>query len=292
MRYALSLCALLGAVKAYALEPFPANQPGVEIGSFLSSNFEPSGSAWHTRLNQLFVCGDNGRIARMNADGSATVNTNLAGNWEGLAIADPASNFIYIVNETNARITEYNFQSASATRVFQLSTAQAAIGVTPLDAQDIEALIDSGDNRGVESLTFVPNAADPEGGEFYAGSQENGFIYRFRLSLSAGTSVTYLGKFKTWPAGDNDLSGLDYDPARGVLIAVWDASNVIRVMSASGVIFHTFALPAGSNDEEGIALSPSALFIARDPAPASEVWRYDAPMFSGDAILRAGFESP
>lgn len=287
---------LLLSSQAHAAGAFPAIEPGIEIGAQLSTDFEPSGATWHPRLQKLFVCSDGGRIASMNADGSATTSYSVAGNWEGITIADPATNFTYVVNENNGRISEFNFQTQSVTRVFNLLTATAAAGVAPLTVDDQNALIDNADNRGAEALAFVPNAINPtdfDAGEFYVGSQENGFIYRFRLSLSAGATVTYLGKFKTWPASHNDLSGLEFDPQRQAILAVWDNINLMRAIGRNGEIFGEWILPISSNDEEGIAaggLDGSSLFIAEDPSPASEVYRYDGLQYFGINLLQSGFE--
>ena len=280
-RLGLVGCGLaVSATAAMALEPFPGTVPGSEIGGGLSANFEPSGGAWHGRVDQLFLCGDDNTIARMSRDGSATTVWSLAGNWEGIAVADADSDLVYVVNENTAHIREFDFVVGAGARDFDLTTAPPGPDVLPLTAADVDALVDGGDGTGAESLTFVPDAGDPEGGRFLVGSQENGSIYFFRLSLSAGTSATYLGKVKTWPSGNNDLSGLEYDWVHGVLLAVWDAANVLRALTPAGAILHEWSLPAGSNDEEGLAYDGQSLFIAEDPAPASEVWRYDdfAPM--------------
>lgn len=269
------IAVLLGNSPMAAYGPFPGTVPGTEIGGGLSANFEPSGGAWHSRLNQLFVCGDDGRIARLNRDGAATANWSLAGNWEGIAVADPATDFVFVVNENTAHVREFNFVSGTGARDFNLTAATPGPGIPALTPADIEALVDSGDGRGAEALTFVPDPGDPEGGLFFVGSQENGYIYRFRLSLASGTDVVYMGKFKTWPDGDTDLSGLEYDSLHGVLLAVWDGSNVLRALTPAGLILQEWSLPAGSNDEEGLGYDGLSLFIAEDPAPASEVWRYD-----------------
>lgn len=254
---------------------FPGSVPGTEIGGGLLAGYEPSGAAWNPTTNQLFVCSDGGAISRLNADGGATTNWSLAGDWEGIAVADPASSRVFVVNESTAIVREFDVASGTALRTFNLASAGADTGVTPLGAADLDALQDGGDGSGAEALVFVPIGGAPEGGEFYVGSQENGTIYRFRLSLSGGTTVVYLGKFKTWPAGNNDLAGLEYDWAHGRIVAIWDTQNTLRTMTPGGTILGEWEVPAGSNDEEGVAVAGASLFVTEDPAPASEVWRYD-----------------
>jgi hypothetical protein len=266
-----SLC--VGMATA-AVMVFPGNPHSTDVGAGLPSHFEPSGAAWNSRLNALFVCSDSNAIARLDHN-HVVASWVVPGNWEGVAIADMASNLIYVVNEDSAVIGEFDFLKGKLTRQFDLTKALPAGGVAPLNAVDLDALTDGGDSTGIEALTFVPDAADDQGGAFFAGSQENGFIYKFRLPIHHAGTLTYLGKFKTWPADNTDLSGLDYDPMHHVLLAVWDGSDVIRAMTTTGTILHEWQLPPGSNDEEGIAFDGHSLFIAEDQAPQSEVWRYD-----------------
>jgi len=267
-RFAVALLIAIAPVASLA-EPFPPGLAATQISGALSVDFEPSGAAWNPATHKLFLCGDNGAIARMNADGTATTNWELAGDWEGLAIADPLSTLIYLVNERTAAIQEFDTASGAATREFNLT---AAAGLTNADRA---ALVDDGDGNGAEALAFVPIAGDPEGGQFYVGSQENGTIYRFRLTLSGGVGVAYLGKFKTWPANNNDLASLEYDWRGNRILAMWDGQDTIRAISTTGTILRTWDVPADSNDEEALAYTGTALFIGRDPAPQSEVWRYD-----------------
>jgi DNA-binding beta-propeller fold protein YncE len=256
-------------------DPFPGTVPGTEIGGGLPSGFEPSGAAWDPVRGQLYVCSDGGRVARMNSDGSSLLVRTVAGDLEGVAIVTPGSDFVFVVNEATAQIIEVNFSTGAVTRTFSLLTATPGQSVPALSAGDLDALQDGGDGDGAEALAFVPDNSDPEGGLFFVGSQENGTIYKFRLSLSSGTTVTYEGKFKTWPSNNNDLSGLEYDWTGGArLLAVWDNQDVIRVITPIGGILREWDMPSGSNDEEGLGFDGSNLFIAEDPSPASQVWRY------------------
>jgi hypothetical protein len=266
-------------LQAHAV-PFPANT-SLDIGAGLPTNFEPSGGAWQTVQQKLYVVGDNGAIASMNADGTGLTTWNHVGDWEGVAVAQPSTNLIYVVNEGNGVIREFDTSTGVLGRSFNLTApTSTAIGVTPLSAADLDALVDGGDGTGTESLAFVPNLSDPEGGLFYAGSQENGTIYQYRLALSGGSNLTYMGKLKTWPAGDNDLSGLEWDWQHNLLLAVWDSSSLIRALSPSGTILAEWTVPGGSNDEEGIAYNGTYLFISEDPAADRDVIRYSSSDFN------------
>lgn len=284
------LVAVVGVpAPARGAEPFPGDTLGVEIGSGLPANYEPSGSAWHPRLQQVFLVSDGGRVSRLNGDGSGIVNWTLAGNWEGIAVADPASDFVYLVNENSAVVREFNHATGAGGRSFDLSTASAAPGVMPLSAADLDALRDNGDSQGIEALTFVPDPADPQGGAFWAGSQENGFIYRFAFTLAGGTGVTYLGKFSP---GQGGLQGLEYDWERRVVYALSPAH--VTAISTSLAVIRDWNPPAGGG-KEGVACDGGNLYIAFDPAANHSVKRYGNfdPGFGppiGDAMFADGFE--
>lgn len=274
---AVLLAVCVSGQQAFAVA-FPGDVPGTNIGASLPSGFEPSGAAYHPVLDRVFVCGDGGRIARMTTSGSSVTTWNVAGDLEGIAIADTTSTLVYVANEDDGSLKEFNTATSSVTRTFALTTAPAAPSVAALNAADIDALTDdnSSDGTGIEALTFVPDAAAPDGGVFWVGSQENGTIYKFRLSLaSGGSTAVYLGKFKTWTAPHNDLAGLEYDWASGNVLAVWDNQDTIRALRPDGTVFRTWDVPSDSNDEEGLAFDGSRLFIARDPASDHEVFRYE-----------------
>ena len=256
------------SVASGATPAFPIAAASANVGTGLPSGAEPSGGAWHPRLGQIFVVSDNGVISRLNPNGVGTTNWSVAGNWEGVAVANPNTNFIYVVDETTAIVKEFNFVTGSLTgRNFNLA---AASGLT---SDDIDALKDGGDGTGVEALTFIPDATDPQGGVFWAGSQEKGYIYKFRLSLSAGTTVTYLGKFSNWT--QTDLSGLEYDWTNNVVLAVWDSDNHIRVLTTQGVELFDWKEPTDTTNEEGLAYNGSSLFISSDDSSSHPVRRYD-----------------
>ncbi len=255
---------------------FPNAAP-TDIGAKLPKKFEASGGAWHPRLDRLFTVSDNGKIAELNSTGSELRSWSIKGNWEGVAVADPKSDFIYLVDEKLGVIREFDFAKGALTsRAFNLTTATPSPGVPALTTEDLDALVDGEDqdNRGVEALAFVPDAADPEGGYFVAGSQENGTIYKFRLSLHAESQVVYLGKFKSWTY--TDLSGLEWDWTRKVLLAVWDKDHRIRTMNADGTMISEWKTPAGTKDVEGLAVNGNSLFIMQDGDDlAKSVRRYD-----------------
>jgi len=251
LRSSLPVCVLilvgLSSV-GFAADPFPPEAlPGVQIGGGLPGEYEPSGAVWHTGLGKLFTVNDDGTVSHMNADGTGVINWSLSGDLEGLCVADPGSDFIYVGVENPDSIREFDITTGTVTRTFDLTTWMTGP-----------------DNEGLEALTFVPDTGDPEGGLFYAGLQEDGKIYSFRLSIESSavdTTVTHISTM-TPVAGRTDISGLHYDVDNEVLYAVFDSDNRLRAMEADGAFLAEWVLP-GSN-QEGIAMMGNHLYIPED----------------------------
>src|SRR5262245_55052012 len=75
MLLGLALCAL-------AQLPFPAPTPGADVGFGLPVGYEASGVVWHPLRQKLYVVGDGGSVARMEASGASVVLTAVAGDLE------------------------------------------------------------------------------------------------------------------------------------------------------------------------------------------------------------------
>lgn len=228
-----------------------------EIGEGLPGGYEPSGADWHERLNKLFLVGDGGIVSSMNRDGSGITNWNVGGDIEGITIADPQSDFVYIGVENPDGVREFNIATGNVTRSFDLTPWMVGAN-----------------NSGLEALTFVRDAANPEGGLFYAGHQGEGAVYVFQLpiaSSSSSTTVTFVRSFRPVP-GRADLSGMDYDPVTDVIYAIFDGPNRLITMRPNGTVLEDQPLP--HNDQEGFARTPSCdLFVAQDTG--KKVWYYE-----------------
>ncbi len=248
---------LSGHCVSSAADPFPpAALPGTEIGGNLPSGYEPSGAIWHTGLNKLFIVSDGGLVTRMNSDGTSVNNRSVPGDLEGICVADPLSSFAYVGVENPDGVMEFNITTGLVARTFNLTPWMTGPS-----------------NSGLEALTFVPNASDPEGGLFYAGLQADGKIYTFRLpivSSSTSTTVTHVSTI-TPVAGRTDLSGLHYDVDNQVLYAIFDSSNRLRAMQADGTFIAEWVLPGSA--QEGITLAGTDLFVSQDDG---KVWRYSS----------------
>jgi len=253
----VSILAVSGSV-GFAADPFPPDAlPGVPIGGRLPSGYECSGAAWHTGLDKLFTVHDGGTVSSLNADGTGVHNWSLPGDLEGICVADPGSDFIYVATEHPDSIMEFSVTTGSVTRTFDLTTWMTGP-----------------DNLGLEALTFVPDAGDPEGGLFYAGLQSEGKIYSFRLPLvsnPSSTTVTHVSTI-TPASGRTDISGLHYDVDDRVLYTIYDSANRLRATKTNGTFLAEWELP-GSN-QEGVTLAAGHLYIAEDYLNSGQIVDY------------------
>ena len=250
---ASSLIALLAAGAA-AADPWPGDS-GVEIGNVggaggLPSGYEPSGAVWHTGLDVLLVVGDAGQVSETDADGANVTTWSPGGDLEGITVADPDSNLVYLGRENPDAVLEFDLMTGTLTG----------------NAWDLTPWLTGPGNQGLEALTYVD-------GLFYAGLQADGNIYVFRL-LPLG-SVEHIDTLAA-PAARTDISGLHYDADSRVLYAIYDSFDVIVEMQADGTFLREYDLTG--NDQEGIALVPNCetgdarVFIAED---SQAVWRYE-----------------
>ena len=247
----------------FAADPFPsAALPGTSLNQLIP-NYEPSDLVWHSRLGRLFSVSDgsstvSSRVFSIADNGTGPAFWPVAGDLEGICVAHPVSDFLYVGTEQPNQIKEFRISTGLVTRTF-----------------DLDPWMTGAPGQGLEALTFVPDLGSAEGGTFYAGLQDDGTIYRFSLPIltsATSTTVSPLGSFNP-VTGRRDLSGLDYDRAAGVLYAIYDDPNLMRAMTTAGTFLKEWTLP-GSN-QEGIAVRGSSLFIAED---------------SGDIMLYAPFQ--
>ncbi|MFA6296091.1 MAG: SdiA-regulated domain-containing protein [Patescibacteria group bacterium] len=253
---------------SHAANPWPAGT-GTDIGTNLPPDpivYEPSGLAWQSRLGTLFVVGDSGNITEMTNDGSILHNWyyGSAFDLEGIAVANPDSNYVYVGREDNRTIYEFDLNT------WQLSGK----------SWDLSSWMPDIPNQGLEALTYVPNGDHPysnsaSGGLFYAGHQSDGKIYVFDVNLSASGSVNFISTI-TPQAGTTDLSGLDFEPSTQILYAIFDSSDLLVEMQANGTVLNSYNVPGTA--QEGISVQPNCpntttnIYLAEDATP--QIFKY------------------
>lgn len=229
-------------------QPFPGVLPGTSIGAGLPATFQASAVAWHSRMGRLYMASDEGTLGSMEANGSLVTTWPVGGDLEALAIADPASEFLYVGVEHPDAVREWNLVTHQVTRTFDLTPWMQSIS----------------DNQGLEGLAFVPDAADPEGGTFLAGMQSDGKLYRFRLpirSSATSTAVEFLGAFAPIP-GRIDLRSVEYDAVSDVVYLAWVDFDRVSRIARDGTLLAEWELPG--TKPEGLSLRGCELFVAED----------------------------
>jgi len=243
---------------AWSADPFPpVALPGVSVGGNLPAGYETSGVVWHSRVQKLFLVGDGGTVSSMNANGTGVTNWSVGGDLEGITVARPQSDFVYLGVEHPDSIREFNIATGQVTRTFSLT-----------------AWMTGPDNSGLEALTFVPDSGNPEGGLFYAGLQTDGRIFVFQLPILSSTTSTAVTHVQTISALNSvtDISDMYYEAAQGALYAIYDSANLLRAMNPDGTLIKEWNLP-GSN-QEGLALNGTDLYIGEDYGSGGDVLRY------------------
>lgn len=250
------------------------SSPAIDIGAGLPNGFEPSGADWHPRLRKIFSVHDNGYLFSMDKEGGDVRTWNVGGDLEGVTLANPESDFVYIGREYPAAILEFNIETGRVTRTFPLGGANK---------------MPENSSQGLEALTFVEIQNHPEGGQFWAGHQGNGQIYVFELpivSSSVSTNASLQVILQPVP-GRNDIAGMDYSPEFDVVYIIYDASNRLSIVDPdNGSVYFDRSLP--QTDQEGIAVNNLCdLFLAQDTN--KKFWHYrgrDEILINKDAAKR------
>ena len=138
-------CALLSATPVLAIDPFPGELPGVDIGGRLPGGFESSGALWHPGLERLLIVNDGGWIAAMDPDGDDIEMWRCPGDLEAITMIDPDDeDVVYIGVERPDGIRAYDLDEREV-----------------IGSWDLTAWMRGPDNRGLE-LVGAERIVPPE----------------------------------------------------------------------------------------------------------------------------------
>ncbi|MCA9375923.1 MAG: SdiA-regulated domain-containing protein [Candidatus Doudnabacteria bacterium] len=225
-----------------------------------ADNYEPSGLLWNDVTRHLFTVSDDGKITRMQLDGTEQETRILskAGvgrDFEAITQVDPEASTVYIGLEHPDSILEYNWDTQTFAE----------------KQWDLTSVLTGANNQGLEGLTFVPNAFVPEvmepsasGGLFYAAVQrtpvpggdvrDDYLIYAFDIDLSqSGQIVNWWGI--PVPAGTptNDVSDLSFNPATGLIYVLYDGPNRLVELTPAGEVVNDYE-DVPTADQEGVVV--------------------------------------
>lgn len=225
---------------------------GEDLSLALPLGFEASGADYHAGRDELIVVGDDGDVLILAPDGSLRSSFALAGDLEGVCIADPNRDVIYLLREKPEAVLELDLSTGLVGRVFDLGPV---LGTTS--------------SRGPEGIEFVPDGAHPEGGTFLVASTFDGRIHRLELSIASSTTanqVTSLGSFQ--PTASNDLRALSYDAGAGVLYSLYsEPTPLVRATTVQGALLANWPLPQPQiavGAAEGLCQRGCDLYVCED----------------------------
>jgi hypothetical protein len=219
----------------------------IEIGTNLTAGYEPSGAVWHERLELLFIVSDEGYITSLTKTDQVISEWYIGGDLEGITVADPETDLIYIGVENPDSIIEFDIHSGTATRTFLLTS-----------------IMTGASNQGLEALTFYPDEGSEEGGYFFAGLQADGYVYVFELPLltsDTSTSISFERSFA--PVAYTDLSGMHYDVTHDILYLVYDGYNKLVSYSMIDDTFESWTL-LGDNQEGFTIDDECSMYVSED----------------------------
>ena len=244
---------------------YPFALPSTSIGYGLppagTQGYEVSGVVWHPRLNRLFVVHDGngsltGSLTLLDLDGTNVQTWQIGGDFEGVTVADPESNFVYIAKEQpRDSVLQFDFVTGQVTRIWDLTDPSGCVAGCEVDGAPFPF---PQANDGIEGITYVEDESG-DGGEFYLALEADGRLYRVRLDLSSSTGeYEYAGheaRLGPWPGdGGARVQGLHYDRINGVLWALVGQQR-LRVMRPDGELLVEWPLPEPGGPQEGITFA-------------------------------------
>jgi uncharacterized protein YjiK len=218
---------------------------------------EPSGITYHPLRKTLFVVSDEGEVEEIGTDGVRVSYIKVPGDLEDITV-HPDTGMLYIVVEGDDVILEFDPELHQVTRRFLVSREFAG------NPDFLQKTVEGYDN-GLESLAFVPDAAHPEGGTFYAGNQwDPPAILEIEVPLMSGKGAFSEARIlRVFPFKIDDPAAISFDASRQVLCAVSDADNIYIEIKLDGTLVAEYAF-LGDN-QEGIAWDEEGfLYIAQD----------------------------
>lgn len=252
--FALSLPLFVHA----AAFPNVQEHPGIAMDT--PANYEPSGLTWNPINNHLFVVSDDGKVSRMNMNGSNQEidiprRVGIGTDFEAITMLDPQSPIVYIGLEHPDSILEYNWE----TKEFAAKS------------WNLTEVLTGPDNSGLEGLTFVPNQYLPDGmndsqtgGLFYAAIQRTpvagGDVHDDYLIYAFDIDVNQSGVIRRWwgiPVAPNtptsDISDLFFSKDTGILYVLYDGANRLVEMNPQGLVLRDYSnVPVV--DQEGVVI--------------------------------------
>ncbi|MFN2376741.1 MAG: SdiA-regulated domain-containing protein [Candidatus Binatia bacterium] len=227
---------------------------------------EPSGIVYHPQRNSLFIVGDEGAIGEVSLDGRLLRQFHFSGDLEAVTV-DPRSGLLYVVREAHEIIFEIRPDNFKILRRFTIDRSYNG---------DPNFLRRGGD--GIEGLTFVPDENHPEGGSLWAVNQfDPPVLVQLDIALRTSKEKFLTARIaRALPVDSAPLSGLAWEPGRGVFLVTSSLWKRLVVLDAKGEAVRSVRLPAFM--PEGISPLPDGRMAIAQDSGGLVIWE------PGDAI--------
>jgi uncharacterized protein YjiK len=203
---------------------------------------EPSGVAFHPGLGHLFVVGDEGTLAELDADGKRIDVRSVHGDLEDLTVHTPSGNLILLA-EQQSELILYDPVAHQEKKRWKMDTA-AVLGEEPQEK-----------NEGFEGISFRPDRGRRGGGLYYLAHQRTPAMV-VALVFDPASPPGRLGAeavVARWPLEPHeDLTAVAYVPSLDRVLVLTDKSDRILILTSSGSIESEVAVPG--EQQEGLTI--------------------------------------
>jgi uncharacterized protein YjiK len=213
---------------------------------------EPSGVAFHPRLQRLFAIGDEGSLAELDPEGKRIDSRAFSGNLEDVTVHEPSGDLVLLL-EQESQLVLYDPAARREKKRWRMD-ARAILGQAPGEA-----------NQGFEGIAFRPERGRPGGGVFYLAHQRTPAMV-VGLSFDPGAAAGSLGAgavVARWPLDFEDLTAVAYAPSLDRILVLSDKSDRILLLGRDGRVESEVAVPGVQ--QEGLAVAANGdIWIADD----------------------------
>ena len=214
---------------------------------------EPSGVAFHPGLNHLFVVGDDGTLAELDAAGKNIRTLKVEKQIEDV-VYHPPSGGLLMVSEKKAQLILFDPSTGKERHRWKIDTTGLLASNVPQEA-----------NQGFEGLAFRPDPSRPGGGIVYLSHQRApALVVGVAFDTAAGQVIDASAVVSRWPiTAYDDLSAITYVPSIDRVLAIADSQDRLLVLGPDGAIENE--MPIAGEQQEGLVFDgQGALWVADD----------------------------
>jgi uncharacterized protein YjiK len=213
---------------------------------------EPSGVAFHPGLGHLFVVGDEGTLAEVDASGNMIRTLGVEPQLEDVAYHPPSGGLL-LVSESKSELILFDPAAGRERKRWKINTP-ALLGAMPTEV-----------NQGFEGLAFRPDTTRPGGGIVYLSHQRAPAVIvavAFDPNRNAPIDASaVVSRFNL--TGYDDLTALQYVPSIDRLVVIADSKERLLILGPDGAVQDEVPIPG--EQQEGLAFDASgAMWIADD----------------------------